>query len=113
MKKYLRYLKENPEDRNKIKYTYVNGMLAGIKTTYKIVMIILTIFAFKTNLSLGVLSSIFSLITIGILVLYSKTEHSPKINKLAIYLIIGTLPFVACVLFNFWSTKSCNINVVA
>ena len=106
MKKYLRYLKENPEDRNKIKYTYINGLLAGIKTTYKIDIIILTIFAFKTNLSLGVLSSIFSLITIGLLVLYRKTEHSPKVNKLAVYLIIGTLPFVACILFNFWSTKA-------
>jgi len=106
VKKYLAYLKENPDDRNKIKYTYINGMLAGIKTTYKIVIIILTIFAFKTNLSLGVLSSIFSLVTIGLLLLYRKTEHKPKVNKLAIYLIVGTLPFVSCILFNIWSTKA-------
>lgn len=106
IKKYLKYLKNNPDDKNKIKYTYYNGMLAGIKTTYKIVIIILTIFAFKTNLSLGILSSIFSAITIGLLIIYRKTESNQKINKLLIYLLIGFMPFVTCVLFSIWSTKA-------
>ena len=105
IKKYLKYLKENPDDKNKIKHTYINGMLAGIKTTYKIVIIILTIFAFKTNFSLGILSSVFSLVTIGLLILYRKLEKKPKVNKLAIYLFIGTMPFVCCLIFLFWSTK--------
>lgn len=106
MKKYFKYLKTHPAERGKIKYTYINGMLAGIKTTYKIVIIILTIFAFKTNLSLGAFSSIFSLITIGLLLLYRKCEHKPKVNKLAIYLAIGTLPFVAIVIFSLWQSKA-------
>ena len=106
IKKYLKYLKNNPDDKNKIKYTYYNGMLAGIKTTYKIVIIILTIFAFKTNLSLGILSSIFSAITIGLLIIYRKTESNQKINKLLIYLLIGFMPFITCVLFSIWSTKA-------
>lgn len=105
VKKYLTYLKQNPEDRNKIKYTYFNALLAGIKTTYKIVIIILTIFAFKTNLSLGLLSSVFSIITIGLLMLYRKAENNPKTHKLAIYLIVGTLPFLACILFILWPNK--------
>ena len=106
MKKYFRFLKTHPDERNKIKYTYINGMLAGIKTTYKIVIIILTIFAFKTNFSLGAFSSVFSLITIGLLLLYRKCEHKPKVNKLAIYLTVGTLPFVAIVVFSLWQSKA-------
>lgn len=104
--KYLRYLKENKSDRNKIKYTYFNGLLAGIKTTYKIVIIILTIFAFKTNLSLGLLSSVFSLITIGLLILYRKAEDKPKTNKLLIYLTVGTLPLIACIIFMIITNKA-------
>ncbi len=105
MMKFFRYLKDNPNDRNKIKYTYFNALLAGIKTTYKIVIIILTIFAFKTNLSLGLLSSIFSIITIGLLVLYRKFEDNPKTKKLLIYLTVGTLPLLTCVLFMFFTNK--------
>ena len=99
MRKYFKYLKDNPDDRNKVKYTYYNGLMAGIKTTYKVVIIILTIFAFKTNLSLGILSSVFSLITIGLLILYRRAEEKPKTNKLLIYLTIGTLPLLSCIAF--------------
>ena len=106
VKKYLEYLKNTPEDRNKIKYTYYNGILAGIKTTYKIVIIILTIFAFKTNLSLGIFSSIFSIITIGLLMLYRKSESNQKLNKLAIYLTVGTLPLISCIIFMIWTNKA-------
>lgn len=105
VKEYLKYLKNTPEDRKKIKYTYYNALLAGIKTTYKIVIIILTIFAFKTNLSLGILSSVFSLITIGLLMLYRKSEDNPKTNKLLIYLTVGTLPLISCVIFMLWTNK--------
>lgn len=105
MRKYFKYLKENPEDRNKIKYTYFNGLMAGIKTTYKVVIIILTIFAFKTNLSLGILSSVFSLITIGLLIWYRKSEENPKTKKLLIYLTVGTLPLLSCIVFMIFTNK--------
>lgn len=105
IKKFLSYLKNNPTDRNKIKYTYFNGLFAGIKTTYKIVIIILTIFAFKTNLSLGILSSVFSVITICLLTLYRKSEPNPKTKKLAIYLTIGTLPLISCIIFMLITNK--------
>ena len=105
MRKYFKYLKENPEDRNKIKYTYFNGLMAGIKTTYKVVIIILTIFAFKTNLSLGILSSVFSLITIGLLIWYRKSEENPKTKKLLIYLSVGTLPLLSCIAFMIFTNK--------
>ena len=106
MRKYFKYLKENPEDRNKIKYTYFNGLMAGIKTTYKVVIIILTIFAFKTNLSLGILSSVFSLITIGLLIWYRKSEENPKTKKLLIYLSVGTLPLLSCIAFMIFTNKA-------
>jgi len=106
MRKYFKYLKNNPEDRNKIKYTYFNGLMAGIKTTYKVVIIILTIFAFKTNLSLGILSSVFSLITIGLLIWYRKSEENPKTKKLLIYLTVGTLPLLSCIVFMIFTNKA-------
>ncbi len=106
LKKYLKYLKNNPEIKDKIKYTYYNGLLAGIKTTYKIVIIILTIFAFKTNLSLGIFSSVFSAVTIGLLMLYRKAEHKPKVNKLFIYLCVGSMPLLSCILFLFVTNKA-------
>ena len=105
MRKYLKYLKENPDARNKVKYTYYNGLMAGIKTTYKVVIIILTIFAFKTNLSLGILSSVFSLITIGLLILYRKAEEKPKTKKLLIYLTVGTLPLISCIIFMIFTNQ--------
>lgn len=106
MMKFFKYLKDNPADRKKIKYTYFNALMAGIKTTYKIVIIILTIFAFKTNLSLGLLSSVFSIITIVLLMLYRKFEDNPKTKKLLIYLSVGTLPLLTCLLFMFITNKA-------
>ena len=96
-KNYLKYLKEDKFAWSKVKYTYYNSLLAGIKTTYKSVVIVLTIYIFKTNLSLGLFTSIFSLLTCLILIAYRKGDKNPKVNKFAIYLIVGILPVVALI----------------
>ena len=98
MKGYFKYLKRNKEVRSKIKYTYLNSFLGGFKTTYKIVVTILTIYTFKTNFSLGILSSVFSIVAMLILMTYKKFDNSPKVNKFIIYLILGIVPFVSCIL---------------
>ena len=92
---FLKYLKEDKFARDRVKYTYLNSFIAGIKTSYKTIVIILTIYIFKTNLSLGIFTSIFSLFTMIVLIAYRKCDHNPKVNKFAIYMIVGFLPVVA------------------
>lgn len=94
---FIKYLKQDKFSWSKIKYTYFNSILAGIKTTYKTIVIVLTIYIFKTNLSLGIFTSIFSLFTMIVLIAYRKTDKNPKINKFAIYLTIGLLPVGALI----------------
>lgn len=97
LKKFINYLKEDKFAWNKIKYTYLNSAIAGIKTCYKTVVIVLTIYIFKTNLSLGIFTSIFSLFTMLVLIAYRKTDKNPKVNKFAIYMIVGFLPVAALI----------------
>ncbi len=95
IKNYIKYLKTDKFAWSKIKYTYLNSLIAGIKTTYKTLVIILTIYIFKTNLSLGLFTSIFSLATSLALIAYRKIEGNPKVNKFAIYMLVGILPAIA------------------
>ncbi len=106
LKPFFKFLKETPDIRNKIRYTYFNAFLVGAKSTYKIIVIVLTIYTFKTNLSLGLFTSVFAILTILILMLFKKLDEKPNINKLAIYLIIGILPVFACVVMVAKMTKT-------
>jgi len=98
LKKYFKKLKQNKELRCKIKYTYLNAFVTGFKTTYKFLVTILTIYTFKTNLSLGIFTSIFAIVTMILLIIYKRFDSSPKVNKFIIYLLLGVLPFAACIL---------------
>ncbi len=95
IKGFINYLKTDKFAWSKIKYTYFNSLVAGVKTTYKTIVIVLTIYIFKTNLSLGIFTSIFSLATMIALIAYRKADPNPKINKFAIYMIVGILPVLA------------------
>lgn len=97
LRPFIKFLKENPEIKNDIKYTYINSFLSGFKNSYKVIVTILTIYTFKTNFSLGIFTSIFSLATIFMLLLYKKYDNNPKLNKFVVYLLIGLLPFIACI----------------
>ena len=97
LKKFFGYLKEDKFAWNKIKYAYLNCLIAGIKSTYNVIVVILTIYIFKTNLSLGIYTSIFSLVTIVCLLAYKKADPNPKFNKFIIYLIVGASPFLAVI----------------
>ncbi len=105
MKKYLLFLKENKDIRKKISYTYLNAVLAGFKNGYKIIVVILTIYTFKTNLNLGIFTSLFSLATMLLLIIYKKTDKHPKISQFLIYLIVGLLPFVMGIIMCLWLNK--------
>ena len=79
--KYFKYLKQEKSVRKKIKYTYLNALFASFKSTYKILIVILTIYTFKTNFSLGILSSIFAIISTILLIVYKKFENNKKLNN--------------------------------
>lgn len=104
-KKFLRFLKEDKPARDKIKYTYFNALLNGPKNTYNMIIVVLTIYTFKTNLSLGMFTSIFSFATMALLLLFKKVDGNAKINKFAIYLTIGFLPVVSCLVCVFYLNK--------
>lgn len=104
LKKYIQLLKTDNYFRGKIKYTYYNAMLAGAKGLYKTLIVILTIYTFKTNLSLGFFTSAFAIASTLLLLIYKHFEDKNKINRLPINLSIGILPVVACIVFIF--TKS-------
>ena len=97
IKGFINYLKTDKFAWSKIKFTYLNSLVAGVKTTYKTIVIVLTIYIFKTNLSLGIFTSIFSLFTMIALIAYRKADPNPKVNKFAIYLTVGVLPVAALI----------------
>ena len=111
IKAFVKFLRTDKFARDKIKYTYWNSFLAGFKNTYKILIVILTIYAFATNLSLGILTSVFSVFTILLLALYKKFEYHARLNKLVLYLIISLLPVITCLLFICLPNKACLIAV--
>ena len=102
---YHKFLKQNPEVKNKIKYTYINHLFGGVKNTYSIIVVILTIYTFKTNLNLGLFTAAFSVISMLLVALYKRFDKHPKLNKKIIYLILGIVPVVACVILIFSLNK--------
>lgn len=94
---YVKFLKENPDVLSKVKYTYRNSLIAGVKSTYSVIVVLLTIYTFKTNLSLGIFTSLFSVATILLLMLYKKLDNNPKVNKFIIYMSLGAIPVVGCI----------------
>lgn len=99
VKKYIKILREDKFAWSKIKYTYFNAIFAGFKNTYKVVIVVLTIYIFKTNLSLGILTSVFSIITTLLLLLFKKFEYHKRMNRLAVYIVVSLLPFISAILF--------------
>lgn len=103
--KYFKFLKEDKFARNKIKYTYLNAFFAGFKTAYRVIIIVLTIYAFKTNLSLGFYTSIFSTITIILLIFSKRIDNNKNINKFPLYLILGLLPLIGAIVLVLFTNK--------
>ena len=105
LKEYFSFLKENKDAKNKVKWTYINAIFAGFKNTYKVLIVILTIYIFKTNLSLGILTSIFSITTTILLILFKRFENHRKMNRFVVYMIISIFPVVCCLCFVFLQEK--------
>jgi len=105
LKEYYSYIKNNVEVKKSIKWTYWNALFAGFKSTYKIFIIVLTIYVFKTNFSLGILTSIFSITTTIILIIFKKFEYHKRMNKLVVYMIVSILPIIFSILFISFQAK--------
>lgn len=104
-KKFINYLKTNKDDYNKLKWTYYSSIPSGFKTTYNVLVVVLTVYIFKRNTSLGIYTSVFSLITMLSLILYKRIDNNPKVNKFIIYLLVGFLPLVASIIASFKTTE--------
>ena len=103
IKEYVSYLKNDKFAFNKIKYVYLNAILSGCKSTFPTLIVILTIFTFKTNLSLGIFTSIFSVFTTILLLLYKKYENHPKLNTLLLFLSVSISTFIMSIIFVIWT----------
>ena len=99
LRNYFKYLKHNKYYSRKIGVTYFDALLAGVKNTYKILCVILTIYIFQSNISLGIFTSVFSFITNFFLKKYKKSESKERKSKILAYLALGFLPFFATVAF--------------
>lgn len=100
-KNFITYLKNNPKAKKELGFTYANAILAGFKNTYKILIVVLTIMIFKTNFSLGIFTSLASILTICGLLLFKHFEKKTKSNMLLFYIIMGTLPLIVSILLVF------------
>lgn len=108
-KKFLNYLKTDKEAFSQLKYTYLSSVPSGFKQTYNVLVVILTVHAFKKDSLLGIYTSLFSLATMLLLILYKALDNK-KFNKLPIYLTIGFLPVVVSI---FVAIKTSEFTLVA
>ena len=104
-RKFLNYLKTNKEDSSKLKYSYISSIPSGFRTTYHSLVVILTIYIFTTNTLLGACTSIFALLTIICLMLFKSVDNNKKVNKLAIYILIGFFPVASVIVASFLTNK--------
>lgn len=94
---YFKFLKENKDVQKNIKWTYLDAFVGGFKNTYEIIVIILTIYTFKTNLNLGLFTALFSLMSILIVTLYKSFDNNPKVSKKIVYSILGIIPLIVAI----------------
>ncbi len=99
---YFKDLFQDKQAFSKIRYTYINALLSGVKNTYKLVLTVLILYAFKTNVGLGLFTSISSVITMVLLMLFKLYDSKPNLNKLVVYYVIGFLPLISSIVLALW-----------
>lgn len=105
-KKFIGYLKTNKEDFSKLKWSYISSIPSGFKATYYVLVVVLTVYIFKKDSSLGLYTSLFSLLTMICLVLYKLADNSKKFNKLTTYILLGFLPVIFAVIVAFHPSEA-------
>ena len=103
--KFLRYLRTNKDDSNKLKYTYLSSIPSGFRTTYNSLVVILTVYIFTTNALLGACTSVFAFLTVICLTLFKIVDNNKKVNKLLIYILIGFFPVASAIVASFLTNK--------
>lgn len=97
-KEFLNYLKSDKEEFKKLKWTYISSIPSGFKTTYNVLVVVLTVYIFHKDSLLGMYTSIFSLLTMVCLILYKLADNNKKFNKFIIYLLLGFLPVISTII---------------
>lgn len=102
LKEYLKIIKNNKD----LKITIIEPLLSGLTFQSGIMMMIISlskIYIFKTNLNLGIVDSVCSILCLLSCIIFTKINKN-KLNKLTI--ISGIISFIGLVLFTINPNKT-------
>lgn len=101
--KYLKSLKGSGDDIARIKRVYNVSWFYGFKTIFATLFSIVTIYTFKTNLKLGIFTSLSSVIAIISLVFFKYFTKEGK--RTALYMSIGVLLLCSTITLSLFMNK--------
>lgn len=102
LKKYLTIIKENSIIKKIYMIEYLKGMT--ISGTLPVIITLYVIYVFKTNLNLGILTSVFTLCAVLMNFSFGKFASRKSFPKLLI--ICGTFAIISSLIFIFFTTKT-------
>lgn len=94
---YIRILKSKKGVNKKISYMYVISAVYGVSYLLTALMNVCVMLEYGTNLSLGFITSVFSLGAIFVIILMSRFTKAGKRSWL--FIVCGLLPVIASVIF--------------
>ena len=96
---YFKKTRENKEFAQRINMIYMWSIIYGFTTTYGIIINICTMLIFGTSMSLGILTSVFSAVSVIALIIFNKFAKPGKRSGvmwvLSTFTVVGTVVFVA------------------
>jgi len=93
---YLKRLKANTEDAKRIKRFYPTCFFYGAKTIFGTLFTIITVYTFKTNLKLGIFTSVSSAVAVLSLFIFKRFTKEGK--RTAFYLVSGLILLASTIL---------------
>lgn len=115
IKQYVKELKKNKQ--SKLNKYYKSNLIYGIiEDPMSTIVTILTVMTFKTSLNLGILTTIFSICSVGVMYIYKKYYNKKNCGVIlwicAVLIIVGALGIIfntnkiTLVIYNFACTVS-------
>lgn len=97
IKGYVTKLKQNPEVYKKLKFLYFGSLIYGSASIVSVLLNVCIMLQFGSSFSLGVLTSVFSIVAVVSMLLINKFTSPGKRNYL--FIICMILPAVSAILF--------------
>lgn len=101
--KFLKSLKSDTEDKKRLKRVYRGSLIYGFKTIFTTLFSIVTIYTFKTNVNLGIFTSISSIVSILTLFIFRKFTKEGK--RTWMYLVSGILFLISSIILVLYMDK--------